>query len=99
MVTEMNPSSTSGFGSGNGQTRAPRSDFDMDREEGTVRNGRILDFRLPTSVPCPWQAWRRPTFPSLRDLVPLAQENLTAEFGMGSGFRLPAMTTRPAKDG
>src|SRR5436189_183076 len=50
------------------------------------------DFRFLTSVPCPWQAWQRPTLPSLRDLVPLAQESLTAEFGMGSGSRLH---TRP----
>src|SRR5712691_12820533 len=33
------------------------------------------------------------------DLVPSAQGSLTAEFGMGSGSRLPAITTRPAKDG
>src|SRR6266516_4721695 len=47
------------------------------------------DFRFLTSVPCPWQAWQRPTLPSLRDLVPLAQESLTAEFGMGSGLGSP----------
>src|SRR5438477_7453850 len=38
MVTEMNPSSTSGFGSGNGQERAPRYDFSKIRTAVRIPN-------------------------------------------------------------
>src|SRR5579871_442237 len=48
-------------------------------------------------LPCPWQAWQRPTLPGLSHST-IGAEEFNGRVRDGIGFMLLARTTRPAKD-